>query len=168
MTLKQAKAQLRAIGITINKTRHGEYRVNFTNGYEATASYQDDLESAVATGIAMSKRKWNPGPSASMPEVWVASGWFSGNDPFFSMAFNPARFTKLQASKKFNRELNQTAVDMWRGGDWGMTKSEFLSSLAWSGMHLMNTGDVVSGSRYEQEEVYDDLAKRGYAYLVTN
>lgn len=60
MTLKQAKAQLRAIGITINKTAHGEYRVNLSGGYEATATYETDIESAVATGIAMAGRRYNP------------------------------------------------------------------------------------------------------------
>jgi hypothetical protein len=53
MTLKQAKAQLRSIGVSINKTVHGEYRVNFQGGTESTATYETDLESAVATGIAM-------------------------------------------------------------------------------------------------------------------
>jgi len=60
MTLKQAKAQLRAIGITINKTAHGEYRVNFTGGTEATATYETDIQSAVDTGIAMASGKRNP------------------------------------------------------------------------------------------------------------
>jgi hypothetical protein len=59
MTLKQAKAQLRAIGITINKTVHGEYRVNFQGGTEATAVYETDLQSAMDTGIAMVRRR-NP------------------------------------------------------------------------------------------------------------
>lgn len=163
MTFKQAKAQLRVVGITIRKTQYGEYRVNFVNGTEATAIYDPDLDSAVATGIAMVGRR-NPGLS----EVWVAAGWFSGSEPFFSMAFDPTRFTKLQASNKFNRELNRTAVDMWRGGDWGMTKSEFMNDVQWGGMHMMKTETVVSGSRYEQDEILDDLAKRGYAYLATN
>lgn len=109
------------------------------------------------------RRRRNP-----VEDVWVASAWFSGSDPFFSMAFSPARFTKLQASKKFNRTLNQTAVDMWRGGDWGMTKAEFLNDVQWSGIHLMNATEVISGSRYEQEEIREDLSKRGYAYLATN
>lgn len=165
MTLKQAKAQLRSIGVSINKTRHGEYRVNFIGGTEATATYDPDLASAVATGIAMVGSRGRANPLA---EVWVASGWFSDSDPFFSMAFDPARFTKLQASNKFNRELNRTAVDMWRGGDWGMTKAEFLNDVQWSGMFLEKTETVVSGSRYEQDEILDDLAKRGYAYLATN
>lgn len=107
MTLKQAKAQLRAVGVTITKTRHGEYRVNFVGGSESTAVYETDIEGAVGTGVAMVGQR-NP----SGAQVWVASGWFSGNEPFFSMAFTPARFTKLQASKKFNRELNSTAIDM--------------------------------------------------------
>jgi len=111
------------------------------------------------------RRRRNPG---MLTQVWVASGWFSGNDPFFSMAFNPAKYTKLQASKRFNRELNRTAVDMWRGGDWGMTKSEFLGDVMWGGMHMMDAGDVISGSSSYQDEVRDELAKRGYAYLITD
>lgn len=61
MTLKQAKAYLRGIGITINTTRYGEYRVNFVNGVEATAAYETTLDAAVETGIAMAgKPKGNP------------------------------------------------------------------------------------------------------------
>lgn len=56
MTLKQAKAQLRSIGVTINRTPHGEYRVNYVNGTEATAVYETDLQAAVETGMAMARR----------------------------------------------------------------------------------------------------------------
>ena len=60
MTLRQAKTQLRAIGITVNKTAHGEYRVNFVGGSESTASYETDLQSAMDTGIAMASQRRNP------------------------------------------------------------------------------------------------------------
>lgn len=115
--------------------------------------------------MARRKRRRYRNPSAT---VWVASGWFSDSDPFFSMAFDTARFTKLQASKKFNAQLNQTAVDMWRGGDWGMSKAEFLNDIQWSGMFEEKLDTVLQGSRYERDEILDDLGKRGFAYLATN
>jgi hypothetical protein len=61
MTLVQAKGHLRSIGMTINRTTHGEYRVNYAGGSEATAHYDTDLQSAVDTAIAMAARpKGNP------------------------------------------------------------------------------------------------------------
>lgn len=66
MTLAQAKSQLRAIGLTINRTVHGEYRVNFSGGTEATAVYETDLSSAVDTAVAMaSGRRGRGNPSYS-------------------------------------------------------------------------------------------------------
>lgn len=55
-TLVQAKATLRAVGVTISK-RHGEYRVNLRGGREATAYYTDDIEDAVNTGLRMAEPK---------------------------------------------------------------------------------------------------------------
>ena len=55
-TLAQAKATLRAVGVTITK-RHGEYRVNLRGGQEATAYYTDDIEDAVNTGQQMADRR---------------------------------------------------------------------------------------------------------------
>jgi len=52
-TLKDAKATLRALGMSINKNQWGEYRVNFLGGDEAGAYYTDDLEDAVNTGKHM-------------------------------------------------------------------------------------------------------------------
>lgn len=52
MTLATARSILRNLGITLAK-RDGEYRVNFTNGLEATAYYTDDIDDAVGTGRAM-------------------------------------------------------------------------------------------------------------------
>lgn len=50
------RAKLMAYDISL---RHddGEYRVNFRAGREATAYYTNDLEDALATGIAMANRK---------------------------------------------------------------------------------------------------------------
>ncbi len=53
LTLKDAKATLKALGMSINKNQWGEYRVNFLGGDEATAYYTDDLEDAVNTGKHM-------------------------------------------------------------------------------------------------------------------
>lgn len=55
-TLAQAKASLRAVGVTINK-RHGEYRVNLRGGREATAYYASDIEDALNTGLHMAQRR---------------------------------------------------------------------------------------------------------------
>ena len=52
MTLKDAKAKLAFVNVTLRK-RDGEYRVNFKDGKEATAYYTDCLEDAVVTGLAM-------------------------------------------------------------------------------------------------------------------
>lgn len=56
MTLTQARDALRLRGITLRHT-DGEYRVNFKNGDEATAYYTNDLDDAVATGLAMAQGK---------------------------------------------------------------------------------------------------------------
>lgn len=52
MTMAQAKAILRAVGLSI-RLRDGEYRVNYANGSEATAYYTNDRDDAVNTGLAM-------------------------------------------------------------------------------------------------------------------
>ena len=56
MTIKQAKAILRPLGVTLNsRPDSGEYRVNFVGGGEATACYETDLDGAVSTGKAMAE-----------------------------------------------------------------------------------------------------------------
>lgn len=55
-TLAQAKAILRAVGVTINKC-HGEYRVNLLGAGEGPAYYTDDIQDAVDTGLRMADRK---------------------------------------------------------------------------------------------------------------
>lgn len=57
MTLKEARAILTPLGISLRKTEYGEYRINFKGGKEATAGYQTDLDDAVATGRDMAARK---------------------------------------------------------------------------------------------------------------
>lgn len=57
MTIKEAKAALRPLGVVLTKTEWDEYRVNFRNGREATAYYTNDLEDAVGTGVAMTLTK---------------------------------------------------------------------------------------------------------------
>jgi hypothetical protein len=52
LTLAEARAELRAIGVTLKKS-DGEYRVNFEGGPEKTAYYTDDINDAVKTGKAM-------------------------------------------------------------------------------------------------------------------
>lgn len=54
-TFTEAKERLQRVKMTIKKTEWNEYRVNLLGGSEATASYTDDIEDAVATGFAMAK-----------------------------------------------------------------------------------------------------------------
>ena len=67
MTLQQAKAKLSEYGMTIRK-RDGEYRVTYSAllailmGYsphdcEAVAYYTNDIDDAVATGLAIVARQ---------------------------------------------------------------------------------------------------------------
>lgn len=54
LTVREAQFMLKAIGITVRWMTFGqEYRVNFTNGREATAAYEPALYDAVHTGFAM-------------------------------------------------------------------------------------------------------------------
>lgn len=108
---------------------------------------------------------WEP-PSV----VYSAAGWFSDSEPFFSMIYDPRKFTKQKASRSFLSNLNREAGDMWRGGDWGMTKRDFLDSLAWSGIHEMRLNQVLPmmpRDRGVAEEILDDLARHGKAYIPT-
>jgi hypothetical protein len=69
LTLKTVREILAGYNVTIRKTEDGEYRVNFRGGAEATASYQDDLQDAVDTGVAMAMQgektlmDWSEDPS---------------------------------------------------------------------------------------------------------
>lgn len=57
LDFRTVQTHLRLHGITIRKTEYGEYRVNFTNGKEATAAYETDLKAAYGTGLAMAKER---------------------------------------------------------------------------------------------------------------
>jgi hypothetical protein len=57
MTLAQLKLAVRALGLTVTKTAHAEYRVNYANGAEETAYYTDSAEDALATAQLMAKHK---------------------------------------------------------------------------------------------------------------
>lgn len=58
ITMKSAKAEMRAIGISLRYlVDTGEYRVNYAGGAEATAYYTNCIEDAVATGHMMAARK---------------------------------------------------------------------------------------------------------------
>jgi hypothetical protein len=75
MTLQEAKALLRGYGVTITK-RDGEFRVNFAGGLEATASYTNDIDDAVGTGIAMVERAKET--EALEPRVYAVTFSFNG------------------------------------------------------------------------------------------
>jgi len=100
--------------------------------------------------------------------VLSASGWFSGSNPFFSMIFDERRFTMAKAEKKFLAALNRSAIEMWRGGDWGMTRREFLDDLAWSGIHVVPLTDILPTDRGGAQEIIEDLAQYGHAYIPTS
>lgn len=55
-TLKQAKAELKDLGLTLKKTEFDEYRVSFGN-VERSAYYTNDLDDAVETGLVMAQHK---------------------------------------------------------------------------------------------------------------
>lgn len=56
MTLKDAKAKLKPLGITLTRrAATDEYRVNLVGGNEETAYYTDDLKDAVETGEVMAR-----------------------------------------------------------------------------------------------------------------
>jgi hypothetical protein len=55
MSLKEVCSRLCGSGMTIRKTEHDEYRVNFRGGKEATAYYTTDLDDAYNTGVIMAK-----------------------------------------------------------------------------------------------------------------
>ena len=55
MTLKEAKKELKPLGITLTKNIDEEYRVNQQGGREETAYYTDSLLDALETGHAMYK-----------------------------------------------------------------------------------------------------------------
>jgi len=56
MTLRDAQAHARKMGMVIKTTPEGEYRVNYKKGKEATAYYATELDDAVATAEDMAKR----------------------------------------------------------------------------------------------------------------
>jgi hypothetical protein len=57
MTLQKAKSIARHLGLTLRKVRSGDYRVNFPDGEESTASYTDSLEAAVNAAVEMAHRR---------------------------------------------------------------------------------------------------------------
>ena len=58
MTVKQAKAELKSLGIKIALIPHeSEWRVNFVNGNEDSAYYTDDVWDAILTGYSMAKTR---------------------------------------------------------------------------------------------------------------
>lgn len=57
MTLQEAKSIARHFGLTLRKTRSGDYRVNFRDGNETTGYYTDNLEDAVNTAGEMARKR---------------------------------------------------------------------------------------------------------------
>ena len=110
MTLKQAKAYLRSIGLTINRTQHGEYRVNYMNGSEATAVYETDILSAVDTGVAMARQgRSNPDPTPAqilrhaLDAIWRSTSGFA----------------KIDGDIRYVSEHGYTVWRVWTYDVWG-------------------------------------------------
>ena len=57
MTLQKAKSIARHLELTLRHLRSGNYRVNFRDGNETTAYYTTNLEDAVKTAVAMSRKR---------------------------------------------------------------------------------------------------------------
>jgi hypothetical protein len=53
--------------VTARLTRHGEIRVNYSGGDEATAYYTSDPQDAIDTAQAMQRGKENPGSRSALP-----------------------------------------------------------------------------------------------------
>jgi hypothetical protein len=70
MTIKEAKLEVSKIGMVLSKTEHGEFRVNFKGGSEATAYYTNDLDDAVGTARAMKKQQ----PQGSHATAGITAG----------------------------------------------------------------------------------------------
>ena len=57
MTLQEAKSIARHLGLTLRKSRSGDYRVNFRDGNEMTVYYTDNLEDAVKAAVEMARKR---------------------------------------------------------------------------------------------------------------
>jgi len=57
MTLQEAKAIARHLGLTLRKVCSGDYRVNLRDGNETTAYYADNLEDADNTVVEMVRKR---------------------------------------------------------------------------------------------------------------
>lgn len=57
LTIKEAKAIIRALGMTLRKTEYGDFRVNYYYAGEPSAYYTTDLQDAVDTAIAMKRHR---------------------------------------------------------------------------------------------------------------
>lgn len=68
LTIAQAQAEARALGMTLRRTEAGDFRVNFKGAEEAGAYYTDDLADAVATAQAMHRRGQDRAPGGQPPE----------------------------------------------------------------------------------------------------
>lgn len=94
----------------------------------------------------------------------MASAWFEGADPFMQVFFDPRRYSRAGAERKFRALWKSIVTDMWHGADWGdETKAEFFDSADnWSGLFLESI-DLFRLSPSEEEELLD----QGYTFGET-
>jgi hypothetical protein len=58
LTIKEAMFRIRQMGLTVGRTAHREFRINFPDGTEGTAYYTNDAQDAVDTARAMKTAAW--------------------------------------------------------------------------------------------------------------
>lgn len=58
MSIKEAKAILKPHGISLRKTKVGDFRVNLRDAPESIAYYTTDINDAVEIGIAMTREPY--------------------------------------------------------------------------------------------------------------
>jgi hypothetical protein len=55
ITIKDAKAQLREVGVSVKKNQYNEFEVRIKGAPESHIYYTDDLQDAVDTGFAIAR-----------------------------------------------------------------------------------------------------------------
>jgi len=99
--------------------------------------------------------------------VLGASAWFRDSEPFTAMVFDPRRFTRERATKKFLTMLRREVRDMWRGEDSGLTLGVYSDQVAWSGVHLMGFDDMIPRNEHDRRDAIEGLLGPGWAFVPT-
>ncbi len=65
LKVKDVIKEMSAVGISLRKTEHGEFRVNYKGAGEGPAYYTDDLKDARDTGLEMARRGYKKNPMSA-------------------------------------------------------------------------------------------------------